>query len=91
MKLSSKALALGLGLVGAIGMLVATILSMIGGTGATLSALSAAMPGYSPGGIVGLIVGAIWGFIYGAVGGWLLALFYNQFAPKAEAGGTTGT
>lgn len=85
MKLSDKALALALGLLFAIVVLVGTVFSLVRGSGDTLGALSAPMPGYSPFGIGGAIVGAIWGFIYGAIGGWLTATFYNLFAPKGEA------
>ncbi|MBI4539619.1 MAG: hypothetical protein HY704_08965 [Gemmatimonadetes bacterium] len=87
MTLSGKALALALGLLTAIALFLGTLLSMLMGTGATMGALRAAMPGYSPYGIVGAIVGAIWAFIYGGLGGWLIALFYNMFASGGEAAG----
>lgn len=80
MKLNVKALALSVGVVWGLAILVITFWFLIfGHQGNTLIKLANIYLGYSIS-WYGAFIGFIWGFIDGAIGGALIAYFYNLFA-----------
>ena len=80
-KLNVKALALGLGISWAIGMLFLGWVSIFGWGIKLVEASSSLYIGFAPT-FLGGIIGAIWGFVDGAIGGAIIALIYNAVAKK---------
>jgi hypothetical protein len=82
-KLNVGGLALALGLTWGLSVLVLGWVAM-GGWGARwVEVLSSLYIGYRAT-AVGAIVGAIWAFFDGLIGGFLIAVFYNTFSPRAR-------
>lgn len=83
MKLSVKGLALGLGILWGACIFLVGIGNLIwpGYGVAFLDLARSIYPGYgASGGFWGVIVGTLYGFLDGAVGGFVIAWLYNQFA-----------
>ena len=84
MKLQVKALGLTLGILGAIAVFGATLISVWIGKGETIGLLKTIfLFGYGHS-IAGAFVGAIWGFVYGFIDGALIAWLYNKFAKETK-------
>jgi hypothetical protein len=77
MKLRVRALGLAVGIVGGLGIFVATILDVVRDKGGTLVAIQSFFLGYEIS-YGGAFIGLIWGFIYGFICGALIAWLYNM-------------
>lgn len=80
-KIDVKALAIGLGLSWGLGMLLVGEAAAFGWGGKFVDVISSVYIGFAPT-LLGGVIGGIWGFFDGAIGGALIALFYNAFAKK---------
>lgn len=80
-KLNIKALAVGLGVTWASGMLFVGWASMFGWGTKIVEVMSSLYIGFGPS-VQGGIIGAIWGFFDGAIGGAIIACVYNAVAGK---------
>jgi len=80
MRLDPKAFALACGSTWAIGVILLALISLFadGYGSSVISLISTVYRGYRPD-IPGAIIGGIWGFADGAIGGYILAWFYNKF------------
>ena len=84
MKLNIKALGLALGILAAVAVFAATLISAWIGQGNTVGLLKTLFIfGYDRT-ILGAFVGAIWGFVYGFIDGALIAWLYNMFAKETK-------
>lgn len=79
--LKVKSLALSLGITWGLGVLVLGWFSMFNWGADITEVLSSLYIGYSAS-FFGAIIGGIWGFVDGAIGGILIAFFYNVFSHK---------
>jgi hypothetical protein len=84
-KWSVKGLALGAGVLWGLSMLILGWIAASGWGKEFVNVLGSFYIGFQPG-FVGGIIGGIWGFCDGAIGGGLLALFYNAFATEERVG-----
>jgi hypothetical protein len=87
MRLRVRALGLAVGIVWALGVLVATLWLIWFGQATGVPLIQKLYPGYDVT-YLGALVGIIWGFVDGFVAGALIAWLYNQFHKavyKAEA------
>jgi hypothetical protein len=88
-KLRAGIMAVVFGLVGGIGIFLATVWLLIRNgenVGSHLTLLNNYLLGYSVSWI-GSIIGFFWGFLIGAVTGWLIAWIYNFVAGRRELAG----
>ena len=80
-RLNVKALALALGVLGALWMLLLGWLAAFGWGVAVVDVISTLYIGFRPG-FVGGIVGAAWGFVDCAIAGAVIAYVYNLIAAR---------
>ncbi len=80
-KLNVKALAIGLGVTWALGMLFVGWASMFGWGTKIVEVMSSLYIGFAPS-FLGGIIGAIWGFFDSAIGGAIIAFVYNVVAER---------
>lgn len=88
MRLSTKGLALSLGLLWGGAMLVVGLFHMAVPTygGVFLSVISSVYPGADTTSALGpVLIGALYGFVDGAIAGALVALLYNALSPRLPA------
>ncbi|MBW2977517.1 bacteriophage holin [Candidatus Woesearchaeota archaeon] len=78
-KLDVKALAVGLGVLGALYVFLIGLGAMFGWGTQLASILASLYMGFEPT-LLGSIIGAVWGFIDGAIAGAIIALVYNKIA-----------
>lgn len=78
--LNPKAFALACGATWALGLILLALIALFTGSygDSVISLLSTVYKGYRPT-IPGALIGGVWGFIDGAIGGYVLAWFYNYF------------
>jgi hypothetical protein len=78
-----KSLTLTLGIVWGLGMLFLGWAAWFGWGDSVVSVFSSFYIGYKAT-FLGGIIGGIWGFVDGAIGGFLIAIFYNWLTKKLE-------